>query len=88
MAEHKIYPILYCKDMLNILKDVVGRDVDGGETRTQKFLKSPWLCVRPRISLFQHYRLVHLIIGCALTKFDSMKQLVTAVFDVLKGMLP
>ena len=88
MAEHKIYQMLYHKDTLNIPKDVVGGDVDGRETRTQEFLKLSWLCVRPRISLFQHYQLAHPIVRCALTKFDSMKQLVTAIFNTLKGTLP
>ena len=88
MPEHEIYEVLYSKGMLNILKDMVGRDVEGREMRTQDFSKAPWLCVKPRISLLQHYRLSHPIVGCVLTKFESTKQLVTAIFDALKGTLP
>ena len=55
MPEHEIYEVLYSKGMLNILKDMVGRDVEGREMRTQDFSKVPWLCVKPRISLLQHY---------------------------------
>ena len=76
--------MLYCKDTPNIPKDVVGRDVEGRETRTQWFLKVPWLCVKPRISPFQHYQLAHPIIRCALTKFNSTKQLVTVMYSVPK----
>ena len=73
MAEHKIYQMLYYKDTLNIPQDVVDGDIDGRETRTQKFLKLSWLCVRPRISPFQHYQVAHPIVRRVLTKFDSMK---------------
>lgn len=85
MREHEIYELLYAHDTPNIPRNVVGGDVVGGNTRSQEFLNAPWLCVKPRISLFQHYRLAHAIVGRALTKFDSTKKLVTAVSDAMKG---
>ena len=86
-AEHEIYAILHAHGTPNIPEHVAGGDVDGGRTQTQDFLDAPWLCVKPRIPPHQHYRLVHRIVGRALFKFECTKQLVTAVFDALKGTL-
>ena len=85
MPEHEIYAILHCHGTPNIPEHVAGGDVHGGRTTTQEFVDAAWLCVRPRISPYQHYRLVHGIIGRALFKFECTKQLVTAVFDALEG---
>ena len=85
MPEHEIYAILHNHGTPNIPEHVAGGDVDGGRTQTQELVDAPWLCVRPRISPYQHYRLVHRIIGHALFKFECTKQLVTAVFDALQG---
>ena len=85
MPEHKIYEILHEHNTPNIPEHVAGGDVDDSKTRTQEFIHAAWLCVRPRISPFQHYRLVHVIVGRALFKFECTKQLVTAIFDALQG---
>jgi hypothetical protein len=85
MAEHEIYEILHAHGTPNIPEHVAGGDVDGGRTETQELLDAPWLCVRPRISPYQHYRLVHRIVGRPLFKFECTKQLVTAVFDAVQG---
>jgi hypothetical protein len=85
MAEHEIYKILHSHGTPNIPEHVAGGDVDGGRTETQELVDAPWLCVRPRISPYQHYRLVHRIVGRPLFKFECTKQLVTAVFDAVQG---
>jgi len=85
MPEHKIYEILHHHGTPNIPEHVVGGDVDCGRTQTQELVDAPWLCVRPRISPYQHYRLVHGIVGRPLFKFTCTKQLVTAVFHALQG---
>ena len=85
MADHEIYEILHKHKLLNILEHVTGGDVEGGRTRTQEFVDAAWLCVKPRISPFQHYRLVHRIVGHVLFKFECTKQLVMAILDALKG---
>ena len=87
MAEHEIYEILHSHGTPNIPEHVAGGDVDGGRTQTQELVDAPWLCVRPRISPYQHYRLVHRIVGRPLFKFECTRQLVTAVFDALQGAL-
>ena len=87
MPEHKIYEMLHRHGTPNIPEHVAGGDVDGGRTQTQELVDAAWLCVRPRISPYQHYRLVHGIVGRALFKFECTKQLVTAVFDALQGTL-
>ena len=87
MAEHEIYEILHHHKTPNIPEHVAGGDVEGGKTRTQEFVGAVWLCVKPRISPFQHYRLIHGIVGRVLFKFECTKQLVTAVLDALKGAL-
>ena len=87
MPEHKIYEILHSHGTPNIPEHVAGGDVDGGRTQTQELVDAPWLCVRPRISPYQHYRLVHGVVGRALCTFECTKQLVTAVFDALQGAL-
>jgi len=87
MPEHKIYEILHHHGTLDIPEHVAGGDVDGGRTQTEGLVNAPWLCVRPRISPYQHYRLVHWIVGRQLFKFECTKQLVTAVFDALQGEL-
>ena len=85
MAEHGIYEILHSHGTPNIPEHVAGDDVDGGRTQTQESMDAPWLCVRPRISPYQHYRLVQGIVGRPLFKFECTKQLVTAVFDAVQG---
>ncbi|KAF8549298.1 hypothetical protein OG21DRAFT_1500509 [Imleria badia] len=85
MAEHDIYEILHRHGTPNIPEHVAGGDVEGGRTQTQDLVDAPWLCVRPRISPYQHYRLVHRIVGRALFKFACTKQLVTGVFDALQA---
>ena len=87
MAEHEIYEILHSHGTPNIPEHVAGGDVDGGRTQTQELVNAPWLCVRTRISPYQHYRLVHGIVGRPLFKFECTKQLVAAVFDALQGAL-
>ena len=87
MPEHEIYDILHRHGTPNIPEHVAGGDVDGGRTQTQELVDALWLCVRPRISPYQHYRLVHGIVGRAFYKFQCTKQLVTAVFDALQGAL-
>ena len=87
MAEHEIYEILHKHKTPNIPEHVAGGDVEGGRTRTQEFVDAAWLCVKPRISPFQHYWLVHRIVGRVLFKFECTKQLVTAILDALKGAL-
>ncbi|KAF8555778.1 hypothetical protein OG21DRAFT_810170 [Imleria badia] len=84
-AEHEIYAILHEHGTPNIPEHVAGGDVDGGRTQAQYLVDAPWLCVKPRISPYQHYRLVHRIVGRPLFKFECTKQLVTAVFDALKA---
>ena len=86
MAEHEIYEIFHSHGTPNIPEHVTGGDVDGGRTQTQELVDAPWLCVRARISPYQHYRLVHGIVGRPLFKFECTKQLVTAVFDAVEGM--
>ncbi|KAF8132577.1 hypothetical protein EV363DRAFT_1328895 [Boletus edulis] len=85
MPEHEIYEILHQHRTPHIPELVIGGDVDGGRTQTQELVDAPWLCVQPRISPYQHYRLVHGIVGRPLFQFDSTKQLVTAVFDALQA---
>ncbi|KAF8553900.1 hypothetical protein OG21DRAFT_1509533 [Imleria badia] len=85
MAEHEIYEILHRHGTPNIPEHVAGGDVEGGRTQTQDLVDAPWLCVRPRISPYQHYRLVHRIVGRALFKFECTKQLVMSVFDALQA---
>ena len=85
MAEHEIYEILHSHGTPNIPEHAAGGDVDGGRTQTQELVDAPWLCVRPRISPYQHYRLVHKIVGRPLFKFECTRQLVTAVFDAVQG---
>ncbi|KAI9567163.1 hypothetical protein HD554DRAFT_2024342 [Boletus coccyginus] len=85
MPEHEIYEILHHHGTPNIPAHVAGGDVDGGRTQTQELADAPWLCVRPRISPYQHYRLVHRIVGRPLFKFECTKQLVTAVFNALQA---
>ena len=87
MPEHEIYEILHHHQTPNIPEHVAGGDVDGGRTQTQEMVDAPWLCVQPRISPYQHYRLVHGIVGRPLFKFECTKQLVAAVFDALQGAL-
>ena len=87
MAEHEIYEILHKHKTPNIPEHVAGGDVEGGRTRTQEFVDAAWLCVKPRISPFQHYRLMHRIVGRVLFKFECTKQLVIAILDALKGVL-
>ena len=87
MAEHEIYEILHRHGTPNIPEHVAGGDVDGGRTQARDFSNAPWLCVKPRISPYQHYRLVHRVVGRVLFKFECTKQLVTAVFDALNGAL-
>ncbi|KAF8553341.1 hypothetical protein OG21DRAFT_1254751 [Imleria badia] len=84
-AEHEIYAILHEHGTPNIPEHVAGGDVGGGRTQAQDLVDAPWLCVKPRISPYQHYRLVHRIVGRPLFKFECTKQLVTAVFDALKA---
>ncbi|KAF8131843.1 hypothetical protein EV363DRAFT_1583527 [Boletus edulis] len=72
MPEHEIYEILHHHRTPNIPELVIGGDVDGGRTQTQELVDAPWLCVQPRISPYQHYRLAHGI-------------LVTVVFDALQA---
>ncbi|KAI9572351.1 hypothetical protein HD554DRAFT_2069224 [Boletus coccyginus] len=84
MSEHEIYGILHHHGTPNIPEHVAGGDIDGDRVTTQKFVGAPWLCVRP-ISPYQHYRLVHVIIGRALFRFEYTQQLVTAFFDALQG---
>ena len=84
-AEHEIYAILHEHGTPNIPEHVAGGDVDGGRTQARDFSNAPWLCVKPRISPYQHYRLVHRVVGRVLFKFECTKQLVTAVFDALNG---
>ncbi|KAF8554515.1 hypothetical protein OG21DRAFT_1394048, partial [Imleria badia] len=84
-AEHEIYAILHEHGTPNIPEHVAGGDVDGGRTQAQDLVDAPWLCVKPRISPYQHYRLVHRIVGRPLFKFECTKQLVTAVFDALQA---
>ena len=86
-AEHEIYEILHRHGTPNIPEHVAGGDVDGGRTQTQDSVDAPWVCVRPRISPYQHYRLVHRIVGRALFKFECTKQLTSAVFDAVQGAL-
>ena len=83
MAEHEIYEILHRHKTPNIPKHVAGGDSEGGKTRTQEFVGA----VKPRISPFQYYRLIHGIVGRVLFKFECTKQLVTVVLDALKGAL-
>ncbi|KAF8548211.1 hypothetical protein OG21DRAFT_789751, partial [Imleria badia] len=85
MAEHEIYAILHDHGTPNIPEHVAGGDVGGGRTQAQDLVDAPWLCVKPRISPYQHYRLVHRIVGRTLFKFECTNQLVTAVFDALKA---
>ncbi|KAF8426803.1 hypothetical protein L210DRAFT_3565847, partial [Boletus edulis BED1] len=85
--EHEIYEILHHHRTPDIPELVIGGDVDGGRTQTQELVDAPWLCVQPRISPYQHYRLVHGIVGRPLFQFDSTKQLVTAVFDALQALV-
>ncbi|KAF8546653.1 hypothetical protein OG21DRAFT_1501900 [Imleria badia] len=84
-SEHEIYKILHEHGTPNIPEHVAGGDVDGGRTQAQDLVDAPWLCVKPRISPYQHYQLVHRIIGRVLFKFECTKQFVTAVFDALKA---
>ena len=87
MPEHEIYEILHCHGTPNIPEHVAGGDVDGGRTQMQELVDAPWLCVRPNISPYQHYPLVHGIVGRALFKFECTEQLLAAVFDALQGAL-
>ena len=85
LPEHKIYEILRKHGTPNIPEHVTGDDVEGGQTRTPEFLEAAWLCVRPRISSYQHYRHLNSIVGRALTSFGCTKQLVAVVLDALRG---
>ena len=70
--------------------DVAGGDLDGasGRTQMQESVDAPLLCERPRIFPYQHYRLVHGIVGRPLLKFGSTKRLVAAVSDAVQGACP
>ena len=83
MVEQEIYEILHFHGTPNIPEHVASGDVDSRRTQTQELVDAPWLCVQPRISLYQHYRLMHGTIGCPLFKFKCTKQLVTAVFNAV-----
>ncbi|KAG9317806.1 hypothetical protein JVU11DRAFT_2029 [Chiua virens] len=85
MPEHKIYEQLYSHKVPNIPEHVIGGDIDGGTTRTQEFVNAVWLCVKPRISPYQHYRLFHPVVGRPLYEFDCTRQLVTGVFHALEA---
>ena len=89
LPEHKIYNILYEHGTPNIPEDVIGGDVDGGRTEIYDLLDDEstmeWLCVQPGISPFQHYRMVHWIVGYPLFCFKCTKEFVKAVFDALQG---
>ena len=67
LPEHEIYKILYEHGTPNIPEDVIGGDVDGGRTENCDLLDDEstmeWLCVQPGVSPFQHYRMVHWIVG-------------------------
>ena len=43
--------------------------------------------MKPRISPYQHYQVVHRIVARVPFKFECTKQLVTVVFDAPKGAL-
>ena len=83
--EHEIYEILHAHKTPNIPDHVAGSDVPGGKTRTQEFLGAKWLCVKPIVSPFQHYGLLHGVVGHPLSEFNCTKQLVNAVFNALQG---
>ncbi|KAG9310586.1 hypothetical protein JVU11DRAFT_9146 [Chiua virens] len=80
MPEHEIYKILHSHGTPNIPEHVAG-----GKTRTQEFGNAPWLCVKLRISPYQHCRLFRGVVGRALYKFVCTKELVTGVFDALQA---
>jgi len=85
MPEHQIHEIPHRHGTSNAPEHVAGGDVGVGRAQTQELVDVPWLYVWPRISPYQHYRLVHAIIGHPLFKFECTKQLVAAVFDALQG---
>ncbi|KAG9317721.1 hypothetical protein JVU11DRAFT_1937 [Chiua virens] len=85
IPEHEIYKELYCHKVPNIPEHVVGGDIEGGKTRTQEFARAAWLCVKTRISPYQHYRLFHPVVGRPIYEFECTKQLVTGVFDALEA---
>ncbi|KAI9567162.1 hypothetical protein HD554DRAFT_2329373 [Boletus coccyginus] len=85
MPEHEIMKYSITMERQISQHIVAGGDVDGGRTQMQELADAPWLCVRPRISPYQHYRLVHRIVGRPLFKFECTKQLVTAVFNALQA---
>ena len=89
LPEHEIYKILYENGTPNIPEDVTGGDVDGGRTENCDLLDDEstmeWLCVQPGISPFQHYRMVHWIVGYPLFRFRCTKEFVKAVFDAFQG---
>ena len=54
-------------------------------TAFREFLEVARLCVRPRVSSYQHYRSLNSIVGRALTTFGCTKQLVAVVLDAVRG---
>ena len=87
LPEHEIYAKLHRAKTPNIPKLVAGADVPNGKTKTQEMVRAPWLCVKPRVSPYQHYRLVLGTVGRALSTFRCTKELVTGVLDGMKGVL-
>ena len=89
LREDQIYQILYKHDTPNIPQDVVGGDIDGGRTENYDLLSdettTEWLCMQPRISPYQHYRMVLWIVGQALFSFTCTKNLVLTVLHALQG---
>ncbi|KAF8546647.1 hypothetical protein OG21DRAFT_1578232 [Imleria badia] len=54
-AEHEIYKILHEHGTPNIPEHVAGGDIGGRRTQVQDLVDAPWLCVKLRISPYQHY---------------------------------
>ena len=91
LREDEIYQILYKHDTPNIPQDVIGGDVENGRTDNYDLLDdertTQWLCVQPRISPYQHYRMVLWVVGQALFSFTCTRNLVLTVLDALQGEL-
>ena len=85
IPEHNIYAILSEVGTPNIPEVIAGEDVPDGMTKTQEVVDAEWLCVKPKITPRQHYRLVLGTVGRPLTTFRNTKELVTGVLDAIEG---
>ncbi|KAF9226393.1 hypothetical protein BS17DRAFT_777175 [Gyrodon lividus] len=85
--EHEIYESLNHHNTPNIPTLVRGGDVagHGSTTVAHQLTGAPWLCVKPKLTSFVHYRLALGDVGRPLTSFTCTKQLVRGVLGAMEA---